>query len=223
MSPKNSPPRRLFQQPGFLKLLGPIVLVFIYLTPVHTAPVIIDQILAIVDGQLITQSDLHFQILFALEFSLPEEKGKDPHLQFAIDQVLFLEEAEKFGVEKPVEKDINARLTDIKNGFGTEDNFQNLLIKEGLAIEDVKKLIVRYLLSKTFIDQRINFFVFVSDNEIESFYKDHLSDWNGASLEEVRRQINTLLFEQKRKIKFEEFMVKKRAKATIRINPPYTP
>ncbi|MBI1820407.1 MAG: hypothetical protein HY036_07690 [Nitrospirae bacterium] len=223
MSPKTNPQRRIFQRPGFLKLFGPFVLGLIYLTPVHAAPAIIDQILAVVDGQLITQSDLHFQMLFSLEFPLLEEKDKDPHLQFAIDQVLFLEEAEKFGVEKPTEKEINARLTDFQNGFGTEEKFQELLIKEGLTIEDVKKLIVRYLLSKEFVDQRINFFIFVSDNEIESFYKDHLSDWNGASLEEVHSQISTLLFEQKRKIKFEEFLVKRRAKATIRINPPYIP
>ncbi|MHB8483625.1 MAG: peptidylprolyl isomerase [Nitrospiria bacterium] len=221
MLSKPDPPLAPPQRTGLLKIFVPFFLVFLNVIPAYAIPVVIDQILATVDDHLITQSDLHFQTLFSLEFPLLEEKDKDPHLEFAIDQVLFLEDAGKFGIEKPSDEEIKAKLSEIQKGIGTEEQFKELLTKEGLTMDDVKELITRYFLSKQFIDQRINFFVFVSDNEIESYYKDHLADWNGAPMGDVRSQINTILSEQKRKIKLEDFLVKRRAKAKIRVNPPY--
>ena len=211
--------RPVLLRPGRLKIISFFFLALFYSESVHPAPVIIDQIMATVDGQLITRSDLRFQTLFSLEFPMPEERDKNPHLEFAINQVLFLEDAGKFGIQKPADEEINAMLTEIQKGIGTEEKFKELLIKEGLTIADVKERITQYLLSKQYIDQRINFFIFVPDNEIESYYKDHLADWNGAPLEDVRGQINTILFGQKKKVKLEDFLAKRRAKANIRINP----
>ena len=164
---------------------------------------------------------LRFQILFSLEFPLLEEKDQDPHLQFAIHQVLFLEDAGKFGIEKPDDQEVNAKLGEIQTTVGSDKKLEQLLSREGLTQDDVKEMIVRYILGKQFIDQRINFFIFISDNDIEAYYKDHLAEWKGEPLKSVQGRINKTLFEQKRKLKLEEFLAKRRAKAVIRINPSY--
>ncbi len=183
---------------------------------------VIDQILAVVNGHLITQSDLRIQTLFSLEFPLLEEKEKNNHLQFAIDQVLLLEDAEKFATGKPTSEEINEVWKKTESTAGSEEKLTLLLSREGISKNDLKELISRYLLSKKFVEQRINYFIFISDNEIESYYNDHPADWNGSPLEMVRARIYSALFEQKRKDKLEEFLIKRRSKASIRINSPYS-
>lgn len=197
-----------------------IILMLISFLPLNPASgKVIDQILAVVNGHLITQSDLRLQTLFSMEFPLLEEKEKDPHLQFAIDQILLLEDAEKFATEKPASDEINEVLNKIESTLGSEENLAMLLSREGIGKNDLKELISRFLLSKKFVEQRINYFIFISDAEIESYYNDHLADWNGSTLEMARTRIYPLLFEQKRREKLGEFLDKRRGKASIRINP----
>jgi hypothetical protein len=183
---------------------------------------VIDQILAVVNGHLITQSDLRIQTRFSLEFPLLEEKEKDNHLQFAIDQVLLLEDAEKFATEKPGGDEINEVFKKAESAAGSEEKLALLLSIEGIGKNELRELISRYLLSKKFVDQRINYFIFIPDNEIESYYNDHLADGNGSTLEMARTRIYSVLFEQKRKTKLEEYLIKRRSKASIQINPPYS-
>jgi len=200
-----------------------ILLILFFSLPFHSASgKVIDQILAVVDGHLITQSDLRIQTLFSLEFPLLEEKEKDSRLQFAVDQVLLLEDAEKFATEKPAGEEINEVLKKIESTAGSEEKLALLLSREGISKNDLKTLISRYLLSKKFIEQRINYFIFISDTEIESYYNDHPAEWNGSTLEMVRPRVYSLLFEQKRKEKLADFLVKRRSRAAIRINSPYS-
>jgi hypothetical protein len=197
-----------------------ILLILIFFLPFPPASgMVIDQILAVVNGHLITQSDIRIQTLFSLEFPLFEDKEKDAHLQFAIDQVLLLEDAEKFATEKPASNDINEVLNKIELTAGSEEKLALLLSREGINKNDLKELISRYLISKKFVEQRINYFIFISDNEIESYYNDHFADWNGSTLEMARTRIYPLLFEQKRREKLGEFLIKRRGRASIQMNP----
>jgi hypothetical protein len=182
---------------------------------------VIDQILAVVDNHLITESDLKIQKRFSLRFPLLNEKDKDPQLQLAIDQILLLEDAEKFATEKPGEEEITAWLKLIESAAGGESKIHLQLLEEGIDKDSLKERISKSLLSKKFIEQRVNYFIFISENEITSYYHDHVSDWNGSPLESVKSQIYAELFERKRKAKLEEFLVKRRAKSNIRIIPPY--
>lgn len=197
-----------------------ILLILFFSLPFNSASgKVIDQILAVVDGHLITQSDLRIQTLFSLEFPLLEEK-ENP-LQFAVDQVLLLEDAEKFATEKPAEQEVSEVFRKIESTAGSEEKLALFLSGEGISKNDLKTLISRYLLSKKFVEQRINYFIFTSDTEIESYYNDHPAEWNGSTLEMVRPRVYSLLFEQKRKEKLADFLVKRRSKASIRINALY--
>jgi hypothetical protein len=190
------------------------------LISVPVSAVVVDQILAVVNGHLITQNDLQIQSTFGLEFPLLEDPGKNVHLQFAVDQVLLLEDAEKFATEKPKEEDIEAQLRKIEADAGSPDRLNSQLYDLGISRDELKGWVGRYLLAKTFIEQRINYFIFVSDNEIRSYFDEHPDEWQGTPLEANRNRIYALLFENKRKAKLGEFLLKRRAKAIIRINPP---
>lgn len=197
-----------------------ILLILLAGAPMQASGAVIDKILAVVDHKIITQSDLRFQTLFALEFPLLEERNQDSPLQFAIDQVLFLEDAEKFGTDQPTGQEVADKLDEVQARAGSEEKLNRLIDQEGLTRDDLKKMIVRLLLSKKFIDQRITFFIFVRDNEIESYYDEHPSEFGGASIETVKNQIYTHLFEQKRKDKLRDYLIKRRSRASILINPP---
>jgi uncharacterized RDD family membrane protein YckC len=172
-----------------------VLLILLTGNPIQVSGTTIDSILVVVDHKIITQSDLRFQSLFALEFPLLDEReDKDAPLQFAIDQALFIEDAAKFGTDPPTESEIADKLNEIQNRIGSDEKLNHLIDREGLTRDDLGTMISRFLLSKKFIDQRITFFVFVRDNEIESYYEDHASKFGGASLDSVKSQIYTLLF-----------------------------
>jgi hypothetical protein len=207
--------------PKTIKAVLSIIFIFLIQSK-SCSGAVLDQILAVVDDHFVTQSDLAIQSAFSLEFDLLDKNGDDRHLQFAIDQILFLEDADKFATDKPTEQEIDEFLNKIEMSAGSSENLNHVIANLGITMDDLKNRVNRFLLSKKFIEQRINYFIFISDNEIDSYYNDHQSEWNGTPIESVRNTIYSIMFEQKRRTKLEDYLSKRRSKASIRITPPYS-
>jgi len=200
----------------FGALLGGVILA----AGVRAAP--IDQILAVVNDHLITESDIRIQKDFKLQFKLVVE-NEDP-LQFAINQILLLDDSDKFGIGKPTTQEIDAAIAVLASDFGSGDKLDQKLKEDGISRGELDERLVRFLICKKFVEQRINYFIFISDTDIENYYTEHQADWNGSGLVTgIRNQINSILFEQKRKMRLEEYLNKRRSKTTIRINQTAAP
>jgi len=182
-----------------------------------------DRLLAVANKHLITESDLRIAKIFSLEFPLPEVKGRDPHLQFAIDEILLEEDAERFGVSSPSAKEVEAQISESSDHLPQNQSLDHVLEGEGLSRQDLRDLVIRFLKVKSFINQRINFFIFVNDQEIDDTLAENRSIGEGIPPEKARKNAEELIAEKKRKVKLEEYLVKRRAKATIRILEPASP
>lgn len=139
----------------------------------------VDTVLAVVNNEIITLSD-YTRFLFKMgpEEKIrydPETKGIDKYiLQKMIEENIILQEARKRGIET-TENEIETTLKELRKESGiSNQEFSNILIEEGLALNDYKKLIKENIIALKLIDLEITSRIIVTDQEIEAYYKENL-------------------------------------------------
>lgn len=185
---------------------------------------VVDRVAAVVNNRVITLSALNAAIELRKADIQIEEDISDEYLirekilWELIDKSLIINEAEKFGMTKAPDAETTEALEEIKKGYQTEAEFENALSGWGMNTEDLRLYIKEQIIALKFIDQRIRFFVRISDEEINKFYKEKKSGFENKSLDEVKDEIDVYLTEEEVARQLEEYVKKLRAKAEIRIN-----
>ncbi len=87
---------------------------------------IIDRVVAVVDGHLITMSDVRtitaLHLLDPSSPASPVEAGRDPGVEHLIDRILVLEEVERYAPAPPDDKAVDARLGAIARPMARRHN-----------------------------------------------------------------------------------------------------
>ena len=119
---------------GTMKIGTLIILValVIFETPTASAE-IIDRIVAVVAGQIITKSDVDA----AVAFGLVDGTAPDP-LQAAIDRVLMLNEVRRVVPPEPPQEAINARLAFMRGRFSSP-----VMLAQALAASGIDDSVLR--------------------------------------------------------------------------------
>jgi parvulin-like peptidyl-prolyl isomerase len=165
-----------------------IVFLFIIVKSAQAVDVVNgDKIVAVVNDMVITQSEVQDYVNFAyvqLAARLEEKKlneeisrvAKDALVRLVEDK-LILQEALKQGI-KIEEKFIDDRLSDMKEGFKSEEDFQKTLQTQHISIGDLKKSIRDQELMRAIVDKEIKSKIYVSPQEITTFYNEHPEEFN---------------------------------------------
>ncbi len=185
--------------------------------------IVLDRVLAVVNGEIVSLSEVESELIFFDQVNPAPEKGfSDSDIQAGIqkliDHKLLLAEAKRFDVEDPTPKQIQEKLEEIQKRFSTPGGFEKALRQNAMTLEDLKQKIAEHMIVDRFIDQRIRFFVIVLPEEIASYYAEHQADFQGRPLDEVEKDIERILLEQKEKTKLEDYLTKLRTKANVQIN-----
>ncbi len=188
-----------------------------------TEAIVLDRVLAVVNGEIVSLSEVESELIFFDQVNPAPEKGfSDSDIQAGIqkliDHKLLLAEAKRFDVEDPTPKQIQEKLEEIQKRFSTPGGFEKALRQNAMTLEDLKQKIAEHMIVDRFIDQRIRFFVIVLPEEIASYYAEHQADFQGRPLDEVEKDIERILLEQKEKTKLEDYLTKLRTKANVQIN-----
>jgi peptidyl-prolyl cis-trans isomerase SurA len=153
-----------------------IILVWIALSGQLASALTVDSVLAIVNNEIITLSD-YTRFLFKMgteekaRFD-PEIKGIDKNiLQKMIEEKIIIQEAQKKGIDA-TEDEIDATLIELREETRISDHeFSNILIEEGITINDYKKLIKENIIALKLIDLEISSRIIVTDKDISEYYK----------------------------------------------------
>ena len=185
--------------------------------------VVLDRVLAVVNGEIISLSEVEGELTFFGQVDPAQEKGLSDsviqaEIQKLIDHKLLLTEAKRFDVEDPTETEIQGRLEEVQKQFSTPQTFEKNLRQNAMTLEDLKQRIKEHLIIDRFIDQRIRFFLIVLPEDISRYYTENQADFKGKSLDEVEKEIERILLEQKEKTKLEDYLSKVKTKARIQIN-----
>ena len=189
-----------------------LILYCIFTVPPVTA-IRIDRILAVVNEKIISLSDVE-----AYQVILGEGRSQQTVLQELIDQRLLLGEASKFKFTEPSAKAVETALRQLEDGWESREKLDQMLAQLNISQEDLQNLIKTHITATEVIHQRINFFVFVSPDEIERYYQQHTDEFSGLPFDQAQLEIQDVLNRKKAETKRKEYLDRLRARAKILIN-----
>jgi hypothetical protein len=190
---------------------------------------LLDRIAAVVNGQVITESDIRWYL--ALDPEAPEgdlsESMKSRALHQLIDQTLLRQEAEKLPTLTITEQEVERYLAELRARFPSELAFHRRLAAAGLDEETLRTIARHRVEILRFIDFRFRSFVFVSEQEIQWYYEHRVvsdAQRRGITpppLDQVRSLIERILRDEKVTSEMIAWLDDARRTAEIILYPPY--
>ena len=140
---------------------------------------IIDRILAVVDGAIVTQSDVAVAVRFGL---VPAAAAPDPlaaALDALIERRLMLAEVDRYAPPDPPEADVDRQVADVRARAGAQ--FDEILLQGGISLEQLRREVRDDLRIDGYLQQRFGAMQ-PSEEEILQYYRDHpaVFSQNGA-------------------------------------------
>lgn len=175
-------------------------LVVTVLAPVAASQVVVDRIVARIEKDIITLSDV--RELAAYQRLNGREPAAEPELvRELIDQWIVINDATSARFPAPLATQVDQGMTALRNQVGTE-KFAARLRELDLAEADVRRLVAREILVDHYLERKFRAQAQVQPEEVERFYREEfgprLRERHQAvpPLEEVRDAITEVLMEQ---------------------------
>jgi len=156
---------------------------------------LVDQVVAIVNDEIITQSELDTLLRPIYEQIKGEYSGEDLMKKFTeirrkllsqlIEDRLVFQEAKTRGVEVG-ESEIRERIEEFKKNFPDEETFEKALDEQGLSLRDLEERFRRQAMIRRLHDMEIRSHIIVSPHDIENYYRDHASEFTQEERIKVR-------------------------------------
>lgn len=162
-----------------------LLFLFLFLSfPLYAA--VVDKIVATVNGEPVTLSELerilqpvykqYEQIYQGDELEEAKRQARHGLLDQLIENKLILQKAKEEGISI-TEAAMEEELADIKDKFGSLEEFQSALEKEGLTLEQYKKDLSDQLTIKAMIEREVLAKAKVSPLEVEEYYNNHKDEF----------------------------------------------
>lgn len=147
---------------------------------------IIDKVLAVVNNEVITQSELD-RILFPIytqyseiysEEELPEkmDEARQEMILQMIEDKLIIQEAQKEGITV-AGKEVDERIVEIKSKFPNEEEFEAALEGQGLNLDILEKRYEEQARMKKIFDKKVKSQIVIVPTEVQEYYKGHISEF----------------------------------------------
>jgi hypothetical protein len=143
--------------------------------------VFVDAFAAVVNGNVILESDIRFEIAFVqfdARFAKRENRQSDRNatLQNLVNRELLLHQARRFITRIITEKEIQQRIADLDERYGGKTNRSEFLNKMGFD-DDFWRIRIRdQLLLETYYNQRLRPFVRVTRDLIDEYIIENQSE-----------------------------------------------
>ena len=145
----------------------------VWLLPLH-AQQIIDKVVARVDADIITQSDVQSAVGLGI-VPKPEGASLQPSLDRLIDRRLMLIEVQRFPPPEPVAAVVDAELAAIRMRVGAA--LPRLMDTTGLDEIRLREAARENVRIRAYLDQRFGATVQVSDDEVDRYYRAHRDEF----------------------------------------------
>ncbi len=188
-------PRRDNTMKKFLWLSGTL-LIFASVLTSQTNPVkIVDRIVARVNDDIITQSDVNREMIqyrqeLAQKFTgeqLDQEmkKAEKEVLKGLIRDKLFLQKAQELGIGSGMDVQVSAEIERMRKQYNIKDmeEFEKALEAQGMTLAGYREYVKKQMIIGSLIGEFVNSRITLLTEEVERYYKDHAKDF--SSPEEV--------------------------------------
>ncbi|HEY2828891.1 MAG TPA: hypothetical protein VGJ88_02155 [Thermoanaerobaculia bacterium] len=200
------------------------ILLFAIAIPAHAGTV--DRVAAVIDKQVITVSEVSQMVelrFFPRNQGESEDDFRHRILDALIAQALKFRDVERFGAEDIPKDSIEARVTEIAKRFPTPADLDAALNRVELTPDELRALVKRQLQVEAYVQERFAPLVFVSNDEIATYYRGTWSQQRRQRglaippLAEVREEIRTLLRASRLQEEIEKWTTQLRDRANVDI------
>lgn len=198
-------------------------LILLMLLTIPAAAVTVDRIAAVIDGQVVTVSEIAqmAEIRFFPRLAQSDEEHRREILDALIAQALRYRDVERFGAQDISADTIEARFLEIQRRFPSEAEFNAALARAELSADEVRALAKRQLQVEAYIQERFAPLVFVTNEEIEDYYR---TTWSPArrqrglavpALTEAREEVRTAVRSSRLQVEIDRWTSQLRARANV--------
>jgi hypothetical protein len=194
--------------------------------PPSAFAVTVDRIAALIDKEVLTVSEVSQMVelrFFARKANQTEDDYRHEVLESLIAQALRFRDVERFGAQDISKDAIEARLHDITARFPIPAAFDDAVARTELTPDEVRALVKRQLQVEAYIQEHFSPLIFVSQDEIEAYYKGAWTSQRRARglplqpLAQVSDEIRGLLKASRLQTQIDEWTEKLRARANVDI------
>lgn len=194
-------------------------------SPAVSAQTVVDQILALVNEDVITRTDLLWSI--ALDPKAPSPAGPvssdllKQKLEVMMDQRLVSQEAARVPSTELNQEEVDKKRTEIIRSFKSEAEFRQRVESVGLTPERINDLVRERISIDRFVDFRFRSFVLVTEPEIKAYYDETLAPRIRAAgqvpppLEKVSEEISAILKQEKINTEIDRWLNTVRQRADV--------
>jgi hypothetical protein len=197
------------------------VAVLLLALPCAAQTELVDRVVAAVNYEVITWSDLEQAVRFNAALSgggRDGERLRTETLEGLINRRLLIQEARRLRFVEVSAQDVSAEVETLRKRFGSDKEFSEFLAGLDMTKEQLDRMLTERLLVERFVEKKIGLFVRVSRDEAQSYYDAHSAEFPGKRFLEVQRQIMALLYEDKLGRQVEQYLAELRSKADVRVN-----
>jgi peptidyl-prolyl cis-trans isomerase SurA len=150
---------------------------------------IVDRILAQVNDEIITQSDLNRRMAgmrqeLASQYAgdkLAEEtkKAEKAALDRMIEEKLLLQRATELGFKTDVDLQVSSYLEQLRKQYNFKDmaELEKAIAQQGMTLQEFREQTKQQLIINGLVTEMVSSRISVLSQEIEKYYKDHISDY----------------------------------------------
>ncbi len=156
-----------------------LLFTFYFLLLFSPAQKVVDQILTLVNGELITRTDLIWSL--AIDPRAPNPAGGvsrdilQQKLDVMIDERLIRQEATRIPSAEITQEEIDKKRVELIKTFASEAVFRERINAVGLTAEKLDELLRQRVVIDKYVDFRFRSFVFVTDDDVKQYYNEKLS------------------------------------------------
>jgi hypothetical protein len=196
-----------------------VVLAVFAWAPPPAAAQIIDRVLAVVGGQVVTLSDARAVLEFGLVVAAPGTDGTREALQYLVNRQLMLSEVDRYSAPSPDAASLGKRIADIRGRFPSEAAFQQALARTALTEGRLRDLVGDNLRIESYLDQRFSAAAQPTPEEVQRYYLDHRGEFTRDGrllpLEDVRAQAFARVTAERRNFLIAEWLDRLRRRFAI--------
>lgn len=193
--------------------------------PGASAQTVVDQILALVNEDVVTRTDLLWSI--ALDPKAPSPAGQvssdllKQKLDVMMDLRLVAQEATRVPSADLTQEEVDQKRTELIRTFKSEAEFRQRVESVGLTPDRIDDLVRERIAIDRFVDFRFRSFVLVTEPEIKKYYDETLAPRVRAAgqvpppLDKVSEEIRTLLKEEKINTEIDRWLNTVRQRADV--------
>jgi hypothetical protein len=185
--------------------------------------VTVDRIAAVIDGQVLTVSEIGqmVEIRFFPRLASDDDDHRREVLDALIAQALRYRDVERFGAQDISADTIEGRLLEIRRRFASDADFGAALTRAELTLDEVRALAKRQLQVEAYIQERFAPLVLVTNEEIADY---HATTWSRARrerglpvlpLSEVREEVRSAVRSSRLQTEIAKWTAQLRARANV--------